>query len=157
MEDASADWRTELDRPDLGPEITTWRAREGGPSIGAIMLHVIAAEVFWVERAVFGGEISDEVKKELLWDELDVDSDTWPDAPAQPLSWFFELHAKYRKQSLEAIKGWPPAETVYPFHNREVSLRWILGHLIQHEAYHGGQVMMLYGQWKASGALRQGS
>jgi uncharacterized damage-inducible protein DinB len=32
----------------------------------------------------------------------------------------------------------------------QMSLRWVLGHVIQHEAYHGGQIVMLHDLWKRS-------
>lgn len=148
LQDATKEWRWELDG-DLGSEVTTWRPQPGGRSIGAVILHMIAAELFWFEQFALDRQIDPDDKKRLLWDELDVDSGTWPDAPAQPISWYFQLHDSYRARTLEAVKAWPPADTLKDLHGWPRSMRWVLGHVIQHEAYHGGQVVVLYDLWKA--------
>jgi len=148
LQDATAEWRGELWGADLGPEVTIWRQRPGGPSIGAILLHMIGAEVFWFERFVLGREIDPEDKQTLMWGKIDVDEGVWPDVPSQPLSWYFALHDRYRARTLEAVKCWPSADTPKEHHDRQVTPRWVLGHVIQHEAYHGGQIVMLHDLWK---------
>ncbi len=147
--DATTEWRGELDG-DLGPEATTWRARPGGPSMGAILLHMIIVEVFWLEQFVMDLETTAEDKQLLMWNEIDVDAPHWPDAPAQPLSWYFALHDRYRARILEVIKQWPKLDSLKdrPGEDGKYSLRWVLGHVIQHEAYHGGQIVMLNDLWK---------
>lgn len=147
LQDATQDWRWEIPQ-ELGAEVTTWRPRPGGPSIGAIVLHMIGAEIFWFEQVALNHKISDADRRELMSDEIDVDEGRWPSPPAQPLSWYLALHDHYRARTLEAIKSWPSAETQILLHARPRSMRWILGHVIQHEAYHGGQIVMLYDLWK---------
>jgi uncharacterized damage-inducible protein DinB len=148
LQDATVEWRGEMWDTDIGPDATTWRVRPGGPSIGAIILHMIVTEIFWIEHFVLGRPVEAEDWKLLMWDEIDVDSSKWPDAPNQPLSWYLDLHDRYRTRILEAIKSWPAAENLMDFHDRQVTPRWVLGHVIQHEAYHGGQIVMLYDLWK---------
>ncbi|MFN3728787.1 MAG: DinB family protein [Fimbriimonadaceae bacterium] len=147
LQDATAEWRGELTE-DLPSSIVTWRPQPAGRSIGAVMLHLIQTEVFWMRRFALDERVPDEVKRELLWDELDIDAGIWPDPPAQPLSWYFELHDRYRNQTWEAVRQWPPAETVKGRPDAKVTLRWVFGHVIQHEAYHGGQVVMMADMWR---------
>lgn len=149
LQDATSDWRSELWVPDLPAEVVTWRIRPGGPSIGALMLHLIIAELYWFEMVALEAEISEEDKRELMWNEIDADSCTWPDPPQQPLSWYYALHHRYRQRTLEAIKRWPGPETgKLGGGGHMCSMPWILGHVIQHETYHGGQIVMIHDQWK---------
>jgi uncharacterized damage-inducible protein DinB len=149
LKDATAEWRGELPG-DLGPEVTTWRARPGGASIGGIVLHMIAVEIYWLECFALGRPFDPEEDKQLLWHEIDVDESIWPEVPHQPLSWYFALHDHYRTRTLESIKQWPPADTLIGNADgtRHRSLRWVLGHVIQHEAYHGGQIVTMVDLWR---------
>jgi uncharacterized damage-inducible protein DinB len=150
LQDATVDWRGELWGAKIGPEVMTWRPRPGGQSIGAVILHMIVAEVFWFERFVLEREIDAEDKRLLMWDEIDVDKGSWPEPPYQPLSWYFELHDRFRARTLDAVKQWPAPGSLKDRagENHKYSMLWVLGHVIQHEAYHGGQVVMLYDLWK---------
>jgi uncharacterized damage-inducible protein DinB len=148
LQDATSDWRSELFGADLGPEVATWRARPGGPSMGAIVLHMIVAELFWFERFALGSEIDADDKKLLMWNEIDVDNAVWPEVPHEPLAWYLELHDRYRARTLESLKRCPPPGALQELHGDQVSMTWVLGHVIQHEAYHGGQVVMMHDLWK---------
>jgi uncharacterized damage-inducible protein DinB len=147
LQDSTNEWRGELGG-DLGPDITTWRARPGGPSMGAIIYHMIQSELFWFEIVALDQEIPADVKEELLWDQLDVDEGQWPDVPAKSLYWYFELQSRYRARALELAKRWPAPETMKVLHGSGRSMRWIFGHVIQHDSYHGGQIVMLHDLWK---------
>jgi uncharacterized damage-inducible protein DinB len=147
LEDGTREWKEELP-PELDADIMVWRPRPRGQSMGAVILHMIHAELFWFETFALGKEIGEEDKKELLWDELDVDVSLWPEPPHQPLSWYLDLYRRYRTRTLEAVKSWPAPETMIDLHGRRRSLRWALGHVIQHDSYHGGQVVMLYDLYK---------
>lgn len=155
LQDATVEWQTEFDWsgdlvPSLGPDVMAWRPYPGGPNIGGQILHMIIAEVAWFEWFVLKREISSEDKELLMWDEIDVDTGTWPDPPSEPMSWYLDLHARYRARTLEAVKQWPAADTVLEGTEHSYSPAWVLGHVIQHEAYHGGQIVMLYECYKAS-------
>jgi uncharacterized damage-inducible protein DinB len=158
LQDASRDWRQELawqgtrDEIDaiFTAEVVTRRMRPGGPSIGAIMLHMIVVEIFWFEVFVLGREFPEEDARLLMANEIEVDEGKWPDPPHQPLTWYFDLQDRYRARSLELIKEWPSPETTKEasWGNRYTP-RWVLGHVIQHESYHGGQINMLADALKA--------
>lgn len=148
LQDATVDWRGEI-WEEFPAEITTWRAQPGGPSIGAIFFHMIAVELYWFEKFALGREVPGEIWKELMADQTDVDNGIWPEAPAQPLQWYYDLQDRYRLRTLETLKSWPALETLVPMEGRgDYSLRWVLGHVIQHEAYHGGQIAMMTELWK---------
>lgn len=157
LQDATVDWRAEL-WEDVGADAVTWRVRPGGPSIGAVMLHMMQVEIFWLEMFVLGRRMDPDEANELMWADLDVDKSIWPDPPAQPLTWYFAWHDRIRARMLESIKEWPAPDTKLT-REGEPNLYtpgWVLGHVIQHETYHGGQIVMLHDLWKAhlqAGAL----
>ncbi|CAN5369950.1 hypothetical protein BH11ARM1_BH11ARM1_10710 [soil metagenome] len=150
LQDATRDWRAEL-WEEVGADAAAWQVRPGAQSIGGMIFHMICCELFWFEMVALREGVSDEDKEIIFWNKIDVDNGHWPEVPVKPLSWYFELQDKYRARTLEAVKRWDPADTAKPFHgDEEVTLRWVLGHVIQHESYHGGQIVLLYDLWKAS-------
>jgi uncharacterized damage-inducible protein DinB len=147
LQDGTREWRWEMD-PELPAEAVVWQPHPNGHSIGALMFHIVTAEVFWFEQVVLQREIDKTERKLLMVDELDAETPTWPIPPRQPLSWYFDLHDRIRARTLAAVREWLDPETVLPHHGRGVTPRWILGHVIQHEAYHGGQAVLLQSLWK---------
>lgn len=150
LQDATNDWRLELCDEQTPAECVAWRVAPNGQSIGSVMLHLIAVEVFWFEEFALGKEWDKEERQMLLWDETDVDKGIWPDPPHEPLQWYFDLHDRIRTRTLESIKTWPSANSTIERWGRQTSLRWVLGHVIQHESYHGGQIVLLHDLWKRS-------
>ncbi len=147
LQDGTREWRWEIPQ-DLGEEAMTWRARPGGHSMGATMLHIICAELYWFEIVGLGQEPSAEDKALLMWDAFDPDLADWPEAPFQPLSWYFDLHDRFRARTLEAVRRWPGPDVLRPGGGGEVDMPWVLGHVIQHESYHGGQIVLLHDLWR---------
>jgi uncharacterized damage-inducible protein DinB len=146
LQDGTSEWREEV-WDEVGPDAVTWRATPGGPSIGAIVLHMIAVEVGWLEEFVLQQPRDPLIWQELLIEETDVDEGRWPDPPRKNLQWYYDLQDRYRLRTLEVVKRYPSADTLIG-QERKRTPRWVLGHVIQHEAYHGGQVVMLYDLWK---------
>ena len=147
LQDGTNEWRGELAR-DLSEEALVWQPYPGAHSIGAIILHILDAEVFWFERFALDVPADTEEQKLLMSDETDVDGWQWPVPPRQPLSWYFALQDRIRARTLESIKRWPPADTARDLHGHPRTMRWVLGHVIQHEAYHGGQAVLLSRLWQ---------
>lgn len=147
LQDATKEWRWEMD-PGLSAEAVIWQPFAGAQSIGTILLHIINAEVFWLEK--FALDLPDEVEemKLTMAAEIDPDACQWPVPPNQPLSWYFALHDKVRARTLESVKSWPNADFAKELHGEPRTMRWVLGHVIQHEAYHGGQCSLLQALWK---------
>ncbi|MCW5937499.1 MAG: DinB family protein [Fimbriimonadaceae bacterium] len=150
LQDATNDWRKmELWHEDLPAEAMTWRIAPGMHSMGAVILHMASVEIYWLEEFVLRRQADPEEVRLLLRAETDVDNNQWPDAPSQPLRWYYELHDRLRARTLESVKEWPGPEERIPMHDFTITPRWVLGHVIQHESYHGGQILMLHDLWKA--------
>jgi uncharacterized damage-inducible protein DinB len=147
LQDGTREWRFELD-PELPEEALVWQAYPGGHSIGGIIFHIVAVEIFWFEEVALNIPYNPEEMQRLLAHKTNVDEWRWPEPPRQPLSWYFELHDQVRARTLERIREWPPADTSRGDDERQCTLRWVLGHVIQHESYHGGQAVLLNRLWR---------
>ena len=80
-------------------------------------------------------------------DAIDQDAVRWPTPPARPLARYFEQHDSVRARTRAIISELNDLErmTEDPRHpgKYEFTLRWLLHHVITHEAYHGGQAVLL--------------
>lgn len=147
LQDGTREWRWELD-PELGPDAMVWQPFPDTHSIGAVILHIIDVEIYWLERLALGLATDQAERQLLMADEIDQDAWVWPAPPREPLSWYFELHDRIRARTLENIKRWPPADEERSRGEDTFTYRWVLGHVIQHESYHGGQAVLLSRLWE---------
>jgi uncharacterized damage-inducible protein DinB len=117
-------------------------------SIGQLILHNAEAEWWWLCHVVAEKELDErEAAEELFWDVL-LDEEFA--AKNYSLEDCWEIADKVRADGLEVLRDLSDDELdkFYGFtdkdNNRyEKSLRWILHHLIDHEAQHKGQIFMI--------------
>jgi uncharacterized damage-inducible protein DinB len=114
--------------------------------IGALLLHIAENDFWWIQSLVGGAEMTDELKADVHWDVLEVE-----DFTALGYSTDFVLAEIMRisegsKQTLAKFSD-DDMEKLFAFDGRtsrvDCSLRWILHHLIDHEAHHKGQIALL--------------
>ncbi len=119
----------------------------GAHSIGALVLHIGEAEWFWMQMVVSGHQLTDEIKKAPYWDILDD-----LEAVARnrySAAFCLQEIEKIRNQTRDVLFGYSDKdlERIIIFERpdkpSEHNLRWILHHLIDHEAQHKGQILML--------------
>jgi uncharacterized damage-inducible protein DinB len=119
----------------------------GAHSIGALVMHIGEAEWWWMQCNVAGHELTDEDRRAPYWDVLER-----PDAFAKRgYTADFCLHEidKIRAQTRKLLATFTDddLERIITYKRRkethEQSLRWILHRLIDHEAQHKGQILML--------------
>jgi uncharacterized damage-inducible protein DinB len=153
LQDGTREWMGELgDLEAIPAEAMTFAARPGGPTMGAQMLHLTAVEHGWLARAPLGMELTEEDAKILMRDEIDVDKGIWPTPPSEPFSWYLNLYQERRRQTLELAPRWPEAGHVFARSWGSLTMGWIVGHMIQHDSYHGGQIVLLHEHWLAARA-----
>ena len=119
----------------------------GAHSIGGLVLHIGEAEWFWMKMVVSGQKLTDEVKNAPYWDILDdVDRVARNGYTAE----FCLSEAEHiRNQTRDVLFTYndKDLERIITFERdgktTEYNLRWILHHLIDHEAQHKGQIFML--------------
>src|SRR5688500_10010804 len=119
----------------------------GAHSIGALVLHIGEAEWFWMQMVVCGHQLTDEDAKAACWDILDdVDAVSRKGYTA---AFCLQEAEKIRNQTRDVLFGYSDKdlERIIAYERKgyptEHNLRWILHHLIGHEAQHKGQILML--------------
>lgn len=132
---------------DIAVEPLGRPAFPGAHSIGALALHIGEAEWWWMQCNVAGHQVNEEDSKAPYWDVLDE-----PEAFAtKGYTAEFCLHEidKIRNQTRDVLLryGDEDLESIFRVERKgetlDHSLRWILHHLIDHEAQHKGQILML--------------
>lgn len=122
-------------------------AFSGAHSIGALVLHIGEAEWWWMQCNVAGHRLTAEDRQASFWDVLNQ-----PDAfasQAYTAEFCLQEIGKIRNQTRELLASLNDndLERIISYQKRgtthEQSLRWILHHLIDHEAQHKGQILML--------------
>jgi uncharacterized damage-inducible protein DinB len=119
----------------------------GAHSIGGLVLHIGEAEWFWMQMVVSGHQLTEEDKATPYWDILeDVDRVSRNGYTAE---FCLSEAEKIRNQTRDVLFSYndKDLERIITFERHgettEYNLRWILHHLIDHEAQHKGQIFML--------------
>jgi uncharacterized damage-inducible protein DinB len=123
---------------------------KGEYPIGAYLMHLAEAEVFWLQ-ILTGTKIDKEIKKRIYYDSWMSPSKSDTESPKAPIK---------INEYLEAIKEVRELLREYMFSLKDSDLdgfvlqrrkdgehkilrKWIIYHLIEHEAHHRGQMMFL--------------
>lgn len=129
---------------DLSPAEIARRTSPTAHSIGAIAMHLGEVEYWWVQSAAMQREMTVEGKKLSHWHdtfETDVDKGFTAEYLIGTLKKISSLTrdtmASFDDDGLERLYTRPEIE------GRQVSLRWLLQNLIDHEAHHRGQMAMV--------------
>lgn len=144
MEDVRAQLRETV--LDLSDEAVNSRLRPEVHSIAQLVLHCGEAEWWWIQCVVGGKEVDDILESKVFWDVLDETNEPSGITAAECISEIDDVSTLTRNR-LAAFSD----EDLDTFFEREkrdgskedFSLRWILHHLIDHEAQHKGQILML--------------
>ncbi len=147
LADSTREWRENLESPTV--EAITWQPWQASYSIGAVMLHMIDCEIYWFETFAVGKPEDAEEAKLLMAKQIDQDNVKWPTPPAEPIEWYFELHDRLRARTWETLRELTDPEQIFKGRKNQFTLRWILAHVLEHDSYHGGQVVLLHEMWKA--------
>jgi uncharacterized damage-inducible protein DinB len=145
LNDSTLEWRENLGEPPV--EAILWQPAEGFHSIGALILHMIDTEVYWLEEFAAGRAMTEDEKRLLMTLEIKQDSVQWPVPHAQPIQWYYDLHDRTRRRVIESIRGMNPERRLGD-DSFGCTLRWVLAHVAEHDAYHGGQAVLLHELWK---------
>jgi len=146
LNDGRREWQDNLGTPSQ--EAITWQPYPDGPSIGGIILHLASCEAFWLQKFAAGQEI-DETQPAIAYDlTLDQYVPSWPTPPSHPLDWYLDVLEQQRHDTLRLVTEHGKPLRMLPRKDYEVSYRWILAHLVEHDSYHGGQAVLLHEMWK---------
>ena len=134
-------WRGEL-RGMADAELR-WQAAKGGHSIGMIILHCAIAEYWWIQGVAKGKKIDMKFINGLGYKRMDIANGVYGTPLRKPKAWYLKQMTDIRKRTKTALRGLKPAHIGVGRGGSKFTLRWILHHLIEHEAYHGGQMVLL--------------
>jgi uncharacterized damage-inducible protein DinB len=141
LDETTRKWRREIGR--VGRETVVWQPARDAHSIGMLILHIADVEAYWLHQVVSGQPLNELDLKLLLSDETRQYAGIWPSPPKKPLSWFYEQHDRIRARTHELLSVRDDATVLIMQGNRRITLRWLIHHIIHHEAYHGGQAVLL--------------
>jgi uncharacterized damage-inducible protein DinB len=116
-------------------------------SIAALVLHIGEAEWYWMQCVVSKNEVTDKIRNAAYWDALE-DPASFSQKNYSAEFCLNEIK-KIRQQTFETMAAFDDSQLDRVFtHERrgetqELTLRWILHHLTDHEAQHKGQILML--------------
>lgn len=143
LDDNTVEWRRELAEIDLPEDAIGWRPFPTGYNIGAVMFHIAEAEIFWLHEVAAGQPMTDEWKATFMVEAIDQYEFQWPTPPAKPFEWYFEQLDRVRAKTHELMRAINDPDHVCRRGERSFTLRWVLHHVVQHEAHHGGQLTLL--------------
>jgi uncharacterized damage-inducible protein DinB len=152
LDDGTQEWREELG--EIERETVVWQPVPSGHSIGVLILHIADVEAYWLHQIAAGERLSPELSATLMGDATDQYAGIWPSPHQQPLAWYLEQHDAIRARTREIVSRINAPEHLGRRHSKaqgsetEFTLRWLLHHVLTHEAYHGGQAVLLAQQYK---------
>jgi uncharacterized damage-inducible protein DinB len=132
---------------ELDEDALTWQPYPNAHSIGAILIHIAGCEAGWLHEVAAGIALEEDPEAKLMGGQpIDQFAEIWPTPPRKPLAWYYEQHDAIRKQTIELLSKMEDSTQQRPITwspNNHVSIRWMLHHVTEHEAYHMGQAVLL--------------
>lgn len=145
-EDGSREWSDNLETPT--DEAIVWQETPSSPSIGGLLLHMISCERYWLRTFVH--KIPEDLNHPAVAYEqgVDIEGGVWTAPPHQPWSWYWSLYRESRAQCIEWIAQHNQPDTMHDNGRMAADYKWVLAHVIEHDNYHGGQLVMLNEKFK---------
>ena len=141
LDDATQSWRKDLG--DVSEDAICRQPVPDGHSIGAVLLHIADVESHWLYAVATGQARSEEEVRRLLSRETRQYAVQWPVPPRQPLAWYYAQHDEIRERTRRTVRELNNPEHIGIRREQGFTLRWLLHHVLTHEAYHSGQAVLL--------------
>lgn len=142
---ATRKWRAELGEPSI--EAMVWQPARDSQSIGCVILHLADSEAYWLETFLTGKRRKQDELRLLLSKETQQYGACWPTPPSEPLEWYFGIQDRVRARVFEGLKGVRAMDQIVR-KSGGTTVRRVIAHVAQHDAYHGGQAVLLHELWK---------
>ena len=141
LDQATREWMSQLDENITGVELM-WQAFPNGHSIGALLVHIAEVEAYWLHHICCGQPYED-MENTALGSEIDQFAVLWPTPPPHPLDYYKALLGSTREKTKALIGSLDNPNHTALRGDKEFTLSWLMTHVIIHEAYHGGQAVLL--------------
>ncbi len=118
---------------DLSQQQLDWTPPNHPASIGKLLAHIAECEYGWVTCVA--------LKK-----EANPDFTTFEKAKTLPeiLALLDQYHSEFTEYlKTEDVEDWDQVFYQLPGHDEKVSKRWLVWHVVEHQARHRGQIFML--------------
>ncbi len=131
---------------DLSAEQLSWHPTPKVESMGTLLLHIAAVELSWIQEDILRQPMDEE------WRIAFPIRYGTPQLTGESLAFYVEKLDAVRSQvrpMLQTLQDNDLERTITPLdaagdaNRTEYSIRWILFHLIDHEAHHKGQIAQL--------------
>ena len=148
------------DTRHLDPAALEWQPAPGMNTIGMLLAHIAIVEVFWTQIGPLGlkaYETESVLGLGLDGDGMPIAAGTAPPATlrGKDLAFYDDLLARARAYSREAVARLTDLDlereikrTRRDGRPHETTMRWILYHMVEHEAGHYGQINLLAHQYR---------
>ncbi|MBS1710080.1 MAG: DinB family protein [Armatimonadetes bacterium] len=146
--DSSREWRESLG--EVSDAAVVWQPYPNGPSIGGLVLHMVACDLYWIEAMLFDKGYDSLTGEAVEYDkQVDQYVPHWPTPPAKPMAWYLDLLDKTRAEMQALVATADDPERILERGGRySFTCRWVLAHALEHDSYHGGQAVLLHEMWK---------
>ncbi|HVL40223.1 MAG TPA: DinB family protein [Fimbriimonadaceae bacterium] len=145
LDESTAEWRENLGEPPV--EAIVWQPAAGFHSIGGVLLHLIDVEAYWFETFAAGRARPPGEAEALMSESTHQYGVQWPVPPSEPIAWYLDLHDRVRSRVRRGLRDIDPQQVLARKHY-DATLRWVVAHVAGHDAYHGGQAVLLHELWK---------
>ena len=110
-------------------------------TIGTLLLHIAAVEWSWIFEDIDGEEMDYEKWKHAFA----LREENLPQLTKQGLQFYIDRLIEVRSEVFVRLRNLDDSDlhTLVEVGNAEVSIEWILFHLLEHEAMHIGQISIL--------------
>lgn len=140
MDSTTKTWMGNL--KDVSETEFKWQAVKKGHSIGMVLLHCVIAEYWWIQCVSKGNEPDMKFIEGLGYKKMDIANGVYGVPIKKPKAWYIKQMKDIRKKTKASLKGMKSSH-VGEGRGEQYSLRWVLHHLVEHEAYHAGQFTLL--------------
>lgn len=122
-----------------------WRPAPDMNSAGTLLLHIATVEVSWMCEEVLGEEFPQDLREMRGHRDGMMPPGGLPQVEGEPLDFYLEQLDVARTRTKEVLSGFRDADLVTTYRDAgdgeyEYTLQWILYHLVEHAAYHEGQI-----------------
>lgn len=133
---------------DLNNNELSTRFNKHSNSIGQLILHIGEVEWWWLNCIISGNKLTESDKQNVFWDILKKRNFASKNFSVQDC---LKIVDQIRELTKEVLANFTDEDLVKVFYyetswsngKHEANLRWILHHLIDHEAHHKGQISMI--------------
>lgn len=131
---------------DLSQDELTARLTPEAHQIGNLILHLGEAEASWIHSIVTGRDLTEEEKRISHWCDTTERDYAEKDYTAAECLERIDRISETSRQILKEFSDRDLERLINyerPGRRVEVTLRWVLCHVIDHEAHHKGQIALL--------------